>query len=554
MVIEATRRPGQNGSQPHAIRRVGLVVRVSTERQAENEEGSLKNQLQRLRQHIEYKRSVAGEEWSEVAVYELRGVSGKNSLRSPEFERLFGDIQSGRINTILCPALDRISRSVKDFLNFFEFINQHNVEFVCLKQNYDTTTPQGKLFVTMMIALAEFEREQTSERTRDATAARSERGLWNGGQQLLGYDLDPDRKGHLIPNDEEAVVVNFAFDTYLDCGSITETTNRLNRRGYRTKAYSSRRNKKHAGKPFAISSVQHMLKNPVFIGKKEIDRKAQAEERRLVDAVWPGIVDEEKFYAVRRLMTANGRTNHNGAKPVRHTYVLSGGLLQCGRCDTTMEGRSGTGRLGTRYYYYVCRNRECGLRVTADEIEGAVIGRVQHLAEDDEVLELLVGETNKRMLRRRPALERERRSLQRSLHEVRTEADGVLAGWANLEQESGRAFLTDKLGVLAQRRSELEQGLAEVSHALARIEEQRVTAETVRASLARFKDVYAQLTPFERKELMRLLLHRAEVGDRQIVLEIYPVTASEMETPQSRSRSEAPTWLPGQDSNLQPSG
>jgi hypothetical protein len=49
------------------------------------------------------------------------------------------------------------------------------------------------------------------------------------------------------------------------------------------------------------------------------------------------------------------------------------------------------------------------------------------------------------------------------------------------------------------------------------------------------------LTPFERKELMRLLLKRAEVGDRQIVLEIYPVTTA----PQGESRSEAPNWLPG---------
>jgi len=73
-----------------------------------------------------------------------------------------------------------------------------------------------------------------------------------------------------------------------------------------------------------------------------------------------------------------------------------------------------------------------------------------------------------------------------------------------------------------------------------------VTAETVRASLTRFRDVYAHLKPGERKELMRLLLRPAEVGDRQVVLEIYPITAPEMAMPQSRSRSEASNWLPGQ--------
>jgi site-specific DNA recombinase len=177
MVVDAPVRRGRNDRHDQAMRRAGLVVRVSTDRQAITEEGSLKNQLQRLRQHIEYKTVACEEEWAEAEVYELKAISGKDSLRSAEFDRLFADIRSGRVNTVLCTALDRICRSVKDFLHFFEFLNEHGVEFVCLKQHYDTTTSQGKLFITIMMALAEFEREQTSERNREATAARAERGL-----------------------------------------------------------------------------------------------------------------------------------------------------------------------------------------------------------------------------------------------------------------------------------------------------------------------------------------------------------------------------------------
>src|SRR5688572_29939474 len=100
-------------------RRAGLVLRVSTDKQARNDEGSLKNQLQRLREHIRYKAEVVGEPWTEAAVYELRAVSGKHSVRSKEFERLFTDIRAGVVNTVICTSLDRICRSVKDFLNFF---------------------------------------------------------------------------------------------------------------------------------------------------------------------------------------------------------------------------------------------------------------------------------------------------------------------------------------------------------------------------------------------------------------------------------------------------
>jgi hypothetical protein len=107
----------------------------------------------------------------------------------------------------------------------------------------------------------------------------------------------------------------------------------------------------------------------------------------------------------------------------------------------------------------------------------------------------------------------------------------ILSGWVNLEQDSGRAFLTERLTGPAQRRSDLESGLLEGNQAHAQIEEEQVTAQTVRASLTRFKDVYAHVTPFERKELLRLLLRRAELGDRQIVLEIYPVAAPEAIAP-----------------------
>ncbi len=106
MTITANRRVSDD--RDARTRRVGLVVRVSTDRQAMTEEGSLKNQLQRLRKHIEYKTEACGEDWQEAALYELRAVSGKHSMRSQEFQRLFADIRAGRVNTVLCTALDRI--------------------------------------------------------------------------------------------------------------------------------------------------------------------------------------------------------------------------------------------------------------------------------------------------------------------------------------------------------------------------------------------------------------------------------------------------------------
>ncbi len=77
------------------MKKCGFVIRVSTDKQAANEEGSLKNQLQRLLAHIEYKNGACDESWVETEKYMLKAISGKDSIRSREFATLFADIRSG---------------------------------------------------------------------------------------------------------------------------------------------------------------------------------------------------------------------------------------------------------------------------------------------------------------------------------------------------------------------------------------------------------------------------------------------------------------------------
>ena len=170
------------------------------------------------------------------------------------------------------------------------------------------------------MALAQFEREQTSERTHDAVVARTDRGLWNGGR-LFGFDLDPDRKDYLLSNEAEATGMNFMFETYLAVGSIAETVERMNRAGYRAKSFTSRRGKAHTGGEFAFSTVQQMLKNVAYIGKREA---TGPDGPLLVDAVCPGIVVPNLFGRVQALMASNARTGHSAVKRISHTYVLSG--------------------------------------------------------------------------------------------------------------------------------------------------------------------------------------------------------------------------------------
>lgn len=523
------RRAPSDGTHPTAVRACALITRVSTFGQAQNPEGSLTNQLQRLRARLEFENRAGDERWIEKEIVELKGVSGSKSVNSVEFADLLRAVRAGSVNTVVFTSIDRVGRSVMDVLSFFDTLTKLDVRIVCLKQNVDTTSPFGKAMTTIFAALAQMEREMTCERNREATLARAERGLWNGGQ-ILGYDLVPGKKGGLEPNPREVVIGEEAMRTYLRTGSILKTAAWLNDQGYRTKEYTSTRGKFHPGKKFTWSSTRWLLTNYAYIGKKEVNKKKQwadqkalpeRERYRIVDGAWPAVVDEETFNAVQKLMAKNDRSNRNQAAKVRHTYVFNGGLLFCGKCGTQMEGRSGTSHQGTRYYYYGCRNKACGFKVSAVEIERVVLDRLRVLSMRDDILKPLVERTNLALQKELPQLTEQRSFLQKDLTDVRNFAGSVMKEWQTMASADGSIFLKEKLEDLAQRRKDIEQGIAEIEKMIMEIRQEAVSQELIKMALGQITEVFGALPPHQQKELIRLILQRAEVSETGLRLALH---------------------------------
>ncbi len=554
------------------MKRCGFIIRVSTDRQAQNQEGSLVNQLQLLRAHVEYKNLAEGKkEWLEAGQYALKGVSGKDSFRSPEFAQLFSDMESGRVNTVVCTALDRVSRSVKDFLNFFEILTKYNVEFVCLKQNYDTTSSQGKLFITIMMALAEFERTQTSERTREAIFARAQRGLWNGSQ-IIGYDLNLQKKGYPLINEKEKALVQFAYKTYLQCGSILTTVKRLNDNGYRTKEFTSRRNKFIPGKKFGYTTIHHLLTNLAYTGKKEINKRWRAQDQEKlpekkryghVQAVWEPIIDEQTFNQTQLLLRKNYSSKQNATKAIKHVYLLSCGKLWCGICEGEMEAASGTSHLKKKYYYYQCKNFECKFRVAASEIELFVIDYIKELASEKDTLRDIIHATNGKLHKELPQLINQKTGMQKELGEIKNFAQGILEQWTKMATDDNALFIKDKLNELGKRRKEIENGLVSLETMIEEIERESINQELVETMLGRFGEIFDSIKPYQQKELISLILHKARLSREEMKIALYGkqtdtrlftlLEQPQTEIPQDASVSSRPgisEWLPRQDSNL----
>jgi site-specific DNA recombinase len=534
------------------MKRCGLYIRVSTERQAKVEEGSLKNQNQLLSQHIEIKNKISGEQWLIVDRYIDEGKSAKDTKGRPEYLRMMQDIERGRINTVLCTALSRISRSTRDLLDMIEIFKEKKIDFICLKEDFDTTTAQGKCFITIMGALNEFEREQTSERTRANMLARAERGLWNGGH-LLGYDLSPDKKGYLISNEKEKAIVNFAFDTYLQCGSVLRTCEIVNSKGYRTKEYVSRDGIPHPAREFTYSPMLALLTNYAYIGKKEINKRrkrkpqhelSEEERYKIVDAVWEAIVPEDKFYATQKLLKDNLKHKNNGAKPTKHFYLLNGGILHCHKCGYRMEGRNAHGNKGKSvYHYYVCTNKECRFKLPESEIENAIQELLRKVSQDERILAKIVEKTNIRLKKELPRLFEQKKQLQKELDEINTKAEHIMEKYIGITE--GEEFVKNNLAKLSQRRRQIEDGLEALKIVVDDIGRDSISREIAQQIFNSFDEIFKdKLKPYQKRELLYYVLTKVEMSDKQLKVGIPVERLSNTSLEMTSKDTTAPTSFP----------
>ena len=531
----------------------GLYVRVSTAAQI-SEEGSLKSQLQRLREELQ-RRSKHGEPWIETKIYVEEGVSGKD-LNRPKFIAMANDVKAGVIDTVICTELSRISRSVLDFLNFARFLTDYKAGFLCLKQQFDSTSPHGRVLVTICVALAEFERELTADRTSENMLARARRGLRNG-TQVLGYDPDPNRKGYMIPNESEKVLINLMFDKYQEAGSVKEVADFLNKSGHGTKSYTAKTSGRvHKSHKFTTSSVHYHLTNKAYIGENEINRNnktkdqaslSEKERYATTKAVWPPIVAEEKFREVQRLMRQNGQQRKSFAAKVIHNYILRG-LVQCGTCKAHLEDGSGTSKNGDLHFYYRHKGKErkegCDLpSLRAETLESMVLSRLNYLSERQDIIEEIAAQANRSLGDEVPKIMALLGSRKKEYAHLCRELERWTQKIIELDNDQIKELVAPKIEELKHQRAKINDDIALLQKSLTELTGNVASVIEIREMLQSFQLLYHELPQHKQSELLAYIIQSISVMPTKIEMALFGRATLEQFTLTGGVFAQRPNWL-----------
>ncbi|WP_299353513.1 recombinase family protein [uncultured Shimia sp.] len=305
--------------------------------------------------------------------YDDGGKSG-GTLDRPALQQLLADIDAGLIDMVVVYKIDRLTRSLADFVKLVDRLEEVDCSFVSVTQAFNTSSSMGRLTLNVLLSFAQFEREVTAERIRDKIAASKKKGLWMGGVSPLGYDAHPDpNTRELVINDIEAETVRRIFDLYDELHCLNAVMRRSDAEGLASKRHVFSTGRVQGGRPFSRGQIYHILRNPTYLGRiRHKDKSFPGRQAAIISqGQWDRVQDKLEATAMRR----RGGVGPKTVTSATPTAPLLGKLRdESGDILTPSHTQKGK----QRHHYYVSnrlisgRPDPAGWRLPAKALENAV--------------------------------------------------------------------------------------------------------------------------------------------------------------------------------------
>jgi site-specific DNA recombinase len=325
---------------------IGIWIRVSTDFQVKDE--SPEHHEKRARLYAEAKG------WNIITIYRLDALSGKSIMDYPETKRMLKDIKNGTITGIIFSKLARLARNTKELLEISELFRESNADLISLAEAIDTSSPAGRLFFTIIAAMAQWEREEISARVAASVPIRAQMGKSLGGAASFGYKWEGKE---FVIDENEAPVRKLIYEIYIKTRRRKSTSTQLNELGYRTRN----------GSFFSDTTVERLIRDSTAKGIRRANyTQSKGEGKNWVvkpESDWitmscPAIVDETLWNMANAIMDEQ---QSKRVKPGPKAVHLLSGYVYC-TCPNKMY-------VYTEQPVYKCKICKCKIEVKdLDEI------------------------------------------------------------------------------------------------------------------------------------------------------------------------------------------
>lgn len=488
---------------------VGIWIRVSTEDQARGE--SPEHHERRARLYAESKG------WNVVTVFNLAGVSGKSVMDHPETQRMLSDIRDRRITGLIFSKLARLARNTRELLEFADIFRQHDADLISLQESIDTSSPAGRLFYTMIAAMAEWERSEIASRVAASVPIRAKLGKPLGGAAPFGYRWEG---RELVPDPKESPIRRRVYELFLTHRRKKAVARLLNQEGLRTRN----------GSKFTDTTVDRLIRDTTAKGTRRANyTKSTGDKKHWVlkpETDWvltpvEAIVSEELWTQCNAILDER---RVNGKVPAKRVSHLFAGVVFC-QCGTKMYVDAG-------YPKYVCR--KCRNKIPADDLEAIFREQLKEFFLSSDELAGYLEQADAQVTEKREALA----AVEAERERVRAEMDKVYRLYI-ADQISGDGF--------GRTYRPLEERFKALGDQLPTLQAEsdflRIQSLSRYEIVSEAQDLYgrwADLLPTEKRQIVENVVERLTIGNGEVSIDLaYIPTSSELTSKRQRNHTDS---------------